>query len=561
MTEEKISLLLVDDEQDILYVIKKRLEVRQYDVTTVNSGRKALEVVKNNHFDLILLDVMMPQMDGFETCCHLKADPSTSKIPIIMFTSLNDKTSVIQAVKMGASDYCIKSADIDDLLAKINRAYAVNASPKFSKKLEVRNKTDDKKFFLDRAKVDRLVKKYENLSITEDATITFDNVFNKKIIDDNVLITALSLYPLMAVKIIQMANGESNSKKRIKTLQDLIRIKGISNVRRYVELLIRQQKSFSKNIPQAINYKGYRIHSLVCAHFAKVIAKTLRYDDPELVYVSALFHDLGEIVLANSFPEEYQKSIELAEKENLPIRDAEKKIFGIDHAFVAFRLFDIWEFPKEIQFSVFHHHHSAIHLSNGQKKLNEITRIIYIADLLCNAAGIGAARDIVLEEIPSSIWEFMSLNHNRLLEMIHSTCSELNGQMILFKLDDMPLQWNPELNERCLGRECIVFHNSADVVNLLSIALSMRGAEVTRVDSLESLSQALELNESATLILSGRAESGIIPLEHPLVKPHVKERSIVMLLSKGERRESSFEQVQFLYRPVSLTQVLEVSQW
>ncbi len=120
MTEEKRPLVLaVDDEEDNTLLLKGRLHRRGYDVETAPSGAEALAKMGEIAPDIILLDVMMPGMDGFETCQRIKEMPRDEFLPIILLTARDDKESKVKGLDIGADDYVTKPFDIDELEARI----------------------------------------------------------------------------------------------------------------------------------------------------------------------------------------------------------------------------------------------------------------------------------------------------------------------------------------------------------------------------------------------------------------------------------------------------------
>ena len=118
----KKKILLADDEEDIKTVIKLYLESKGYDVVTSYDGLDTLDKVKAEKPDLILLDIMMPVINGFEVCKQLKADENTSDIPIVMLSAASHAYSVEQAIEAGAVDYIMKPFEpprIEAILKKI----------------------------------------------------------------------------------------------------------------------------------------------------------------------------------------------------------------------------------------------------------------------------------------------------------------------------------------------------------------------------------------------------------------------------------------------------------
>jgi len=119
--EIKPKLLLVDDEEMFLEFLSRRLINYQYDVTTCLSGEKALEMTRDYDFDVVILDVLMPGMDGIETLREIKKIKPL--IEVIMLTGHASRESGIEGIKLGAHDYLSKPCNTEDLIAKINDAY------------------------------------------------------------------------------------------------------------------------------------------------------------------------------------------------------------------------------------------------------------------------------------------------------------------------------------------------------------------------------------------------------------------------------------------------------
>lgn len=119
-TNEQAHILIVDDVPVNLQALESILQTRGFRVVKANNGEQALEAVAAEKPDLILLDVMMPKMNGYEVCQHLKDNPATSKIPVIFLTGRNDSYSVIKGFASGALDYVVKPFHAPELLARIN---------------------------------------------------------------------------------------------------------------------------------------------------------------------------------------------------------------------------------------------------------------------------------------------------------------------------------------------------------------------------------------------------------------------------------------------------------
>jgi len=119
-------VLLVDDSPDALGFLTEALEASGYSVLIATSGHGALSIVARISPDIILLDAVMPGMDGFETCRTLKADPAVAQVPVIFMTGLTETEHVVKALESGGVDYLTKPINIDELRARI-RVHLSNA--------------------------------------------------------------------------------------------------------------------------------------------------------------------------------------------------------------------------------------------------------------------------------------------------------------------------------------------------------------------------------------------------------------------------------------------------
>ena len=113
------KIMIVDDDIQATTLLEKILTVEGYDSISVNVSSEAVKMAKSTNPDLFLLDLMMPDPDGFKLCRILRADPYFSKTPIIVITALDDNNSRAAAYAAGANDYLTKPFHIDDLSLKI----------------------------------------------------------------------------------------------------------------------------------------------------------------------------------------------------------------------------------------------------------------------------------------------------------------------------------------------------------------------------------------------------------------------------------------------------------
>ncbi len=115
----KENILVVDDEKDIVELLQYNLEKEGYKISAALSGEQCLENVKNELPDLILLDLMLPEIDGLDVCKFLKNNPQTSHIPIVMLTAKGEETDIVLGLELGADDYITKPFKLRELLARV----------------------------------------------------------------------------------------------------------------------------------------------------------------------------------------------------------------------------------------------------------------------------------------------------------------------------------------------------------------------------------------------------------------------------------------------------------
>ena len=106
MSVADAALLVVDDNEDNRYTLTRRLSREGFsNIATATNGREALELLRAKPIDLVLLDIMMPDMNGYEVLEHLKADPQLQHIPVIMISAVDEMDSAIRCIELGAEDY------------------------------------------------------------------------------------------------------------------------------------------------------------------------------------------------------------------------------------------------------------------------------------------------------------------------------------------------------------------------------------------------------------------------------------------------------------------------
>lgn len=150
ITEKKI--LIIDDDPQMIFMLRLVLDRKGYSVESATSGGEGLQIIKEFSADLILLDILMPEMDGYEVCNQLKGNPDTSYIPVIFITASHDPEDLIRGFDAGAVDFISKPLNKSELLARVNthielkhsRDTIYQRNRELHKEIEKRKQTEEK---------------------------------------------------------------------------------------------------------------------------------------------------------------------------------------------------------------------------------------------------------------------------------------------------------------------------------------------------------------------------------------------------------------------------------
>jgi len=140
---QKKKILIVDDVPKNIELAANILQTKNYNITFAKSGQSALEKVESIDFDLILLDVMMPEMDGFEVCEKLKSSEKTKDIPVIFVTAKSETENVVKGFELGAVDYVTKPFQTEELLARVKTHIDIREKLLEKKSIEAQLKQSD----------------------------------------------------------------------------------------------------------------------------------------------------------------------------------------------------------------------------------------------------------------------------------------------------------------------------------------------------------------------------------------------------------------------------------
>jgi twitching motility two-component system response regulator PilH len=119
-------ILIVDDSPTELHVLKNMLEKNDFQVSTANSGEEGIQMAKQRSPDLVLMDIVMPGLNGFQATRKLTKDPQTTGIPVIIVSTKDQETDKVWGLRQGAKDYLTKPVNEKELIDKVNKVLSPN---------------------------------------------------------------------------------------------------------------------------------------------------------------------------------------------------------------------------------------------------------------------------------------------------------------------------------------------------------------------------------------------------------------------------------------------------
>jgi putative nucleotidyltransferase with HDIG domain len=210
---------------------------------------------------------------------------------------------------------------------------------------------------------------------------------------------------VIAAKVLQFVNSAFYGfPQRIGSLQRAIVILGFNAIKNLV-LTTSVWDLFQKiQAGHQFNKESFWKHSIGCAVASRVLAEAADLKNPEDVFTGGLLHDIGKIVQAGYFPDQFNRVIDLIDQTGLPMVEAEKKVFGFDHAQIGTAIATRWRFPQETVNMIALHH-----LSNGTTGLNKTIAAVHIGNILATALRLGYSGEKLVPLVHDRAWETLGL--------------------------------------------------------------------------------------------------------------------------------------------------------
>ncbi len=222
--------------------------------------------------------------------------------------------------------------------------------------------------------------------------------------DDNASIDTITQFverdQALALQILKYANSPFfGTIREVSSVKHAIVIVGLGEVKSLL-LAFTIQQFFSTSGKDAKNRKKFWKHSLICSHVANYLARAFQYKADSTIFISALIHDIGKIVVDQYLHEEFAVVVDHVESKHTTFNEAEKEILGLTHYQIGAKLLQQWNFPQQVISQVYYHHAPW-----QDKNYRQGSTIIYLANILTKMAGypcLDEEKELTLEQFTKS---------------------------------------------------------------------------------------------------------------------------------------------------------------
>lgn len=408
MSEHKATVLLVDDNAQLRGPLKLYLQRQGYCVIEAGDGLEAIAAAVERLPDAIVLDVMMPVVDGFEVLRRLKQKEATRNIPVLMLTAVNEKKSIVCGLSDGAADYVIKgSVGVKEISHRIEilieKSRSVPAAPGPQAGAAQRAVSDSAlRQILEElslpdavparmAEVTALLNKHDSTS--QDWTAFLRK--NKPLAD-----------AAAALAFVNLSKGDNH---------DALFLLGAHRLR---HVSIAAAALLSLTELQGGPVQNHMLRTAILARSLSIEAFGAGADE---AMAAALLHDFGKVLLRNRFPNQYDALRRRACDEGRPVFSLERDLLGTDHAAFAGDLLMAWGIPIDLVDAVRLHHAPWEEILKNSSLNPTLAAVVQIADSLDRAVNFGIEEDDLIQPNAEAAAHALNISRSALTAALERT--------------------------------------------------------------------------------------------------------------------------------------------
>jgi len=364
------SILVVDDSEMNREVISAQLTRMGYRVVQAESGEAGLAVVKQVKPDTILLDVMMPGLDGVEVLQRLKSDPETKSIPVVMLSANDDPQMIAACTSAGAVDYIVKP--FNSILLRMRLAALPGEAAGGAR---TRGEEETKRKIV--AEVRRqMLSNSLDLPVVSDIATTITQLTNSEGTGIGEIAQLIKTDAAITAKLLSIANSNFyRGLTRIDNLNDALMRIGLKEARRYVLAMVNRNAYRGGRSITAQYAESTWQHSLATATATRMIAEVLKLPSPDKFYTLGLMHEIGVSVILAAVDEAGKKGADVTTELICElVHDLHEEV----GAYIARR----WRMPEEFEQAVAVHHKETADLGGLESK------VLLVAEGIAEELGI-----------------------------------------------------------------------------------------------------------------------------------------------------------------------------
>jgi len=415
------QILIADDDSTTLAALKFLLDREGHQATCVDNGKACIEEAKSRNYDMILVDVHMPGIDGLKVLAELKRNAQTTHTPVIMITKTPSADLIRQCSDIGASDVVRKSTfNIDSLRQIVSRAIPAKGGPSRLTKLP-EDRGDAREDFTSR--IDALPTYSDKETIATIQQVELPHLFagiQQEVAfsaesDLDELLWTIHQDPPLLIAVLRDAMQHTSSQKCLRTMVEVLTIDRV-----------RQIAKSLNSLPVAPGnrlwaHRWWR-HAIAVGQIARAMSKSTCID-PDQASVAGVMHDIGRLLLlCSNLGDTAVEVYDLARNMALPTTQAEHSVFGMDHKQIGAHFCQTMQLPSWIaDVCLWHDAGENIpkHIVGSQRLLCEL---ITSANNIAKSLGYGSLANEELTPTPSSL--IHSANQN--LQDIEAAIAQVN---------------------------------------------------------------------------------------------------------------------------------------
>ena len=373
-------------------------EVAGYQTTLATTPSEAFEVIANKQVDLILANTSLERrQDGVLMARTILIRLKTAAPPMMMLTSENDHATVARCVQVGVMGLVVQPFDPPMLLQRIQKILSDRKG--FASELES-NLRKTLAAIIDLPTISPVYTKIQAVSSTGDGSdVSSDEI--EQIMRLDQAITA---------KVLRMANSAFfGFNRHITSVKDAAALLGFAAIQHIVLTVATFEAVQDLKMTRGFSLTSFWTHCIAVGTVASEIARRLDRDH-ETAFVAGLLHDVGKVVLASHYTETFGAALSKANRENLPIYEAEGELIHLTHAEVGRFLAEKWDLPEPLPGAIGDHHD----LESSREEDRETVCLVHVADCVCRGLKIGSGGDEHVPLIQREALDYLDIENEQI---------------------------------------------------------------------------------------------------------------------------------------------------